>query len=177
MVLLLSKNTDADLLDREEVAGSMLTATTLDIGSLDTANETTKTMMFAIQGLKPTGFAVNSVRLLNSGKLDLQYQITVIKTGGDDVLCSALTSKLLSNWQVVSATPLMNMTHAATLPATAKEDLIFSINLESTNGELMGKNCMFNLAISAHPVGEAGAIQFHDEELIANQVATGSWSQ
>ena len=176
VVLLFAQATDADLLDREQIGPNIVRASTLDFVNLDTANETGKSLLFSIQGLVPTGFQVESVRIRNEGELDFQYSVSVFITAGDDALCSALKFHVLSNWTTKYDSGLLSLSYVANLDKDESQDLVFSLGLEDTSESLIGLNCAFNLVVNSVQETENGTMRFYDQEVLQSQVTAGVWT-
>jgi hypothetical protein len=177
VLIVLSQATDADLLDRETIAMNTLRAATVNLSTLDTANNTQKSLFMNIQGLLPGGFQVTSVRVKNDGELDLMVKLSTQTSAGDSALCSALQLKVLKNWQSISDGALENFQYETTIAAEEAEDLVFAVLLNSPDSGLITKNCTFNFLVESTQEAGGGALRLHDEETLQNQVATGSWAQ
>jgi len=175
-VIVLSQATDADLLDREVISMNTLRATTVDLSTLDTANNSQKSFFFNIQGLIPGGFQVNSVRIKNDGELDMMVAVSTQDTTGSSALCSALELKVLKNWQSVYDSELSSFSYDTTIVAGQTEDLVFAVRLTSPDTAAVATTCAFNFIVATTQEAGGGTIRFKDEELLQNQVATGSWS-
>ena len=176
VVLLFAQATDADLLDREQIGPNIVRASTLDFSDLDTANETSKSLLFSIQGLVPTGFQVESVRIKNEGELGFQYSISVVKTAGDDAFCSALKLRILKDWTTQYNSDLLAMAYVSELAQGESQDLVFSLGLVDNNESLIGQNCAFNLVINSVQETSNGTIRFYDQEVLQSQVTAGVWA-
>jgi hypothetical protein len=176
VLIVLSQATDADLLDREVISMNTLRAATVDLNTLDTANNTQKSFFFNIQGLVPGGFQVNSVRIKNDGELDMMIAVSTKDTTGSSALCSALELKVLENWQSVYDNALGSFSYNTSIQAGEAEDLVFAVRLTSPDTTAAATTCAFNFVVETTQEAGGGTIRFKDEELLQNQVATGSWS-
>ena len=180
VLLYMSHPTSADLLDRETVPKNSFKAVTLDLNNLDTANQTQKSMLFAVQGLVPGGFAVQSVRFKNTGSQTLSYQLSFQQTAGDGDACNALKIKVLRNWSVTQDIALSAISLSGNLPYNQTDDVVLAIGLDATDSNLQNKSCLFNLAVKAKAKDADDTnpkrVQFTDEELLQSQVSLGSWS-
>lgn len=177
VLLYMSHPTDADLLDREVVENNSFTAVTLDLNSLDTANQLQKSILFSVQGMTPRGFAVESLRFKNTGTQTMRYQLAFQQTAGDAGACSALRVKVLRDWTVVQDTELTNVSLNGVLQPNDIDDVVLAIGLDATDAVLQTKSCHFNLAITAKAKDDMiGGVQFTDEEIVQNQISLGSWS-
>lgn len=167
--------TDADLFDEEIIAGHSLSATTLDFSSLDTANQSQKSLFFSVVGLVPTGFQVESVRIRKDGELPFTLAVTTQQTGGSTELCQALEVKVLKDWQEVFSGPLPSLALNEELEASEVfQDLVFVIALNDQNTALSNSSCAFNFTFSTI---QADDTHFSDTEIVANTIATGSWTE
>lgn len=171
----LSQATDADLLDRETVAMNTLRATTVDLATLDTANNTQKSLFIQIQGLVPHGFQVNSVRIKNDGELNLGVKVTTTSQAGAPELCGALHLRVLKNWQSVYDASLENFVYETSVDSQQAEDLVFAVGLGTSDASLASKNCTFNFLVESTQEVGGGSIRFKDSETLQNQVATSFW--
>ena len=176
VILLFSQVTDADLLDREEVTANTVRATTLDFSNRDTANETGKSLFFSVQGLIPTGFQVESVRIKNEGELDVTYELSATQTAGDASLCNALQLRVLSGWLTEYSGPLLGLSFDTAVLEGQNSDLVFVLSLDDTNVQLANTTCAFNIRVASVQTVQGGTIQFFDEEVLQNQVTAGTWS-
>ncbi|MDA1079720.1 MAG: hypothetical protein O2840_03490 [bacterium] len=176
VILLFSQVTDADLLDREEVTANTVRATTLDFSNRDTANETGKSLFFSVQGLIPTGFQVESVRVKNEGEMAVSYVLAATQTAGDAAFCNALQLRVLSDWQTEYSGPVLGLSFGTTMLAAEKSDLVFVLSLDDSNASLTNDTCAFNIVVTSQGVVDGETIRFSDEEILQNQVTAGTWS-
>ena len=176
VILLFSQVTDADLLDREEVVANTVRATTLDFSNRDTANETGKSLFFTVQGLLPTGFQVESVRVKNEGELAVSYELSAAQTAGDADFCNALQLRVMSDWQIEYSGSLLGLSFDATVLEGQKGDLVFVVSLDDTSSGLTNDTCAFNIRVLSKQVVNGETIRFSDEEILQNQVTAGTWS-
>ncbi len=167
-----SQFTDADLFDQEGVTQNSFAATTLDLSTLDTANESVKTLFFSVTGMIPQGFQVESVRLKNSGELEFPYTVSVAQTGGSTPLCQTLDVVVLQEWTPIFSGKLLNLQLSQQLTKTEKwEDLVFVIKLPSSDAALKNQTCSFNFTFSSSLPGNS----FSDTESLQNTISTGTW--
>ncbi|NCN82648.1 MAG: hypothetical protein GW947_01650 [Candidatus Pacebacteria bacterium] len=176
VILLFSQVTDADLLDREEVTANIVRATTLDFSNRDTANETGKSLFFSVQGLIPTGFQVESVRIKNEGELAVSYELSATQTAGDTDFCNALQLRVMSDWQTEYSGSLLGLSFDATVLEGQKGDLVFVVSLDDTSNSLTNDTCAFNIRVASKQVAGGAVVRFSDEEILQNQVTAGTWS-
>lgn len=175
LMLQLAQPTAADLLDQERVWDNLWQATTLDLATLDTANHSSKNSLFSIQGLVPDGFAVASLRLHNSGEQTLSYTLQMSPVGGDTQLCSVLTGSIAKRWQQLAQGPVTQLSYAGSLESNQSIDLLVEVALTQNASELQQKTCLYNVIVAAQP-SSAGSHAFFDEEILQNQITTGSWA-
>lgn len=176
IVLYMAIPTDADLLDKETVADNTFTALTLDLQNLDTANQSQKTLLFSIQGLVPGGFAVESIRLKNTGSQTLSYQLSFQQTSGQTEACNALQARILRNWSVIQTTNLPSVGLSGDLAFNEVNDVVFGIELGVNEASLQNQSCLFNVVVSAKAKDVTGEVLFSDEEVLQNQIIFGTWS-
>lgn len=166
--------TDADLFDQEEVANNYFEATTLDFSTHDTANELSKSLLFSVTGMIPTGFQVETVRIKNTGKLEFPYSISVQKTAGSDAFCQSLEGVIMQDWTPVYSGSLLNLTFSGELAAEEKwEDLVFVAKFNDTNAALKNQTCALNISF----VSQIQDSHFADTEVLQNTIASGAWAE
>ena len=175
IIMVYTQFTDADLFDDELIPGHSLTATTLDFSSLDTASLTPKSLFFSIVGLQPTGFQVESLRIKNEGQLLYTYALTTQQTAGADPLCQALQVTVLKNWTPLYTGSLLGLAlNAEVTEAEPYQDLVFMIALQDSSPVLANTSCSFTFTLSSIQQAD---LHFSDTEILANTVATSSWTQ
>ncbi len=169
-----SQFTDADLFDQETLTSHSFEALTLDLTTLDTANESPKNLFFSVQGMLPHGFQVESVRLKNSGQIEFPYSITASQTAGSAALCQNLQVVVLQEWTPIYSGPLPQLNLSGQLTSQEKwEDLVFVVKLETNDAALKNQGCYFTFNFSSTLPGS----QFSDTEKLENTVTTGTWSE
>lgn len=173
VVLLLTENTDADLIDKESIVDNSIAATTLDFSTRDTANNSQKTLFFNIQGMVKGGFQVGSVRINNDGALPITFNMQAQQTGGDQQVCSSLKLRLFKNWQAVEEAALTDFKYQSSIKTQESQDLILSLELPTTSAAPAHSNCLFTIAIKTLTEESPDAVRFFDEEVLENQVTTG----
>lgn len=169
-VLLLTKSTDADLVDKESILGNTISAVTLDFSTRDTANNNQKSSFFSIQGMKKGGFQVNSVRITNEGELPVDLDISAQQTGGDSATCDQLHLRLIKNWREITHQPLPEFRHQTSIDTNQTEDFVFSLELPMDSNAPPQSNCIFSITIKTK---QSDSIRFFDEETLDNQVSIG----
>ncbi len=169
-----SQFTDADLFDQEGVSGNSFVATTLDFSTLDTANQTNKTLFFSVNGMVPTGFQIESVRLKNSGNLEFPYSVSVAQTAGSAPLCQNLDLVVLQEWTPIYTGKLLELQLAGELAAQENwEDLVFVVKFNNTDGALKNQTCSFIFTFTTALTGNS----FSDTETLENTISTGAWAE
>lgn len=165
--------TDADLFDQESVTNNYFEATTLDLTTHDTATELSKTILFSVTGMVPSGFQIETVRLKNAGKLEFPYSVSVQKTAGSDSFCQSLEGVLMQDWTPVYTGNLMSMAFSGELRETEKwEDLVFVVKFTGTAAELKNQTCNFSISFTSTLPGG----KFSDTESIQNTIISGTWA-
>lgn len=169
-----SQFTDADLFDQEQVTSNSFEAATLDFLTLDTANEATKTLFFSVQGLIPTGFQVESVRIKNSGNLEFPYTVSATQTAGSAAVCENLELVVLQEWTPIYSGSLLGLNLSGELTQQENwEDLVFVLKLTNTDASLQNQGCYFTFNFNSSLPGNS----FSDTETLENTISTGTWAQ
>ncbi len=166
-----TKVTDADLLDMEAVIGNYFRSTTLDFSNRQTVNNYQLSTLFNIVGMLPGGFQVESLRIFKDGEMDLDYQVTSVQVG-DSILCEVLDVKVMSDFKVIYDGKLNDMFLSSKTNGTAYDDLVLFLYLNESDPTVKNKTCNFNFVVQS-TVQNTG---FVDEEIIQNQVSSGTWS-
>lgn len=167
-----TKVTDADLLDLEIITDNYFRSTTLDFSNRQTANNYQLSTLFNVVGMIPGGFQVESVRINNDGEMDLEYQVTSVFNLGDNSFCDVLDIKAMHDFNVIYEGKLKDMYLSSDTVGTVQDDLVFFLYLNSEDTALVNKTCNFNFVIQS-TVQNTG---FVDEEVIQNQVSSGTWT-
>jgi len=171
VMVAVTKLTDADLTDQENVPENGFFATTLDFVNQNTANNTPKSLLFSISGLVPGGFQVETVRIFRKGQLGFAYQVTPENFAGDMILCQALEIMVLNNWQTQFEGKLTDLSYQGEIANDqVKDDLVLVLKLTDANQALAAKSCVFDLKIQT--VNDEEGSSFSDEEVLTNQVNT-----
>jgi hypothetical protein len=166
--------TDADLFDQEDVHNNRFEATTLDFSTNDTANELSKSLLFSVTGMIPSGFQVETVRIKNSGKLEFPYSVSVQKTAGSDTFCQSLEGVIMQDWSPVYSGNLMNLSFSGELSDQEKwEDLVFVVKFNNKDVALKNQTCAFNISF----VSQSPESHFTDTETLQNTVTSGAWAE
>jgi len=168
-----TKVTDADLLDMESIVDNYFRSTTLDFSNRQTANNYQLSTLFNVVGMIPGGFQVESLRVNNDGEMDIDYQITSLFNLGDNNLCEVLDVKVMNDFKVIYDGKLKDLTLSSRTQSEVHDDLVLFLYLNSSDTALTNKTCNFNVVIQS-VVENTG---FVDEEIIQNQVSSGTWTQ
>jgi len=173
-LVLTVQRTDADLKDIEIIPGNRWEATTLDFVNQSTDNNLPKSLLFGISGLQPNGFSVQSVRIKKEGRESFNYEINSQFTGGSQILFQNLTVMIIKNWEIVEQGKLNEISFSSQVDKE-KEDLVFVLSLENDQENLVNQSSTFNLVFKTTTNIEGEDMGFFDEEIIQNQVSSGSW--
>lgn len=175
LILIFSEVTTADLSVELVSKDNKMTATTLQISSRDTSNESETPYLFKTQGLISDGFDVESLRIKKDGYVNFNYQIKAIKINGDDNFCNALHIKIMQNDKFVYNGKLFELKSNKAISDTGKDDWVFFLSLNDNNDQLKNKNCEFefNFQTWRENIDEKGG--FKDTVKIANFVTSGNW--
>ena len=172
---MLSGVTSADLSVEIVSADNSLSATTLQMSTLETSNENTLPSLFQVTGFIPGGFAVKSLRLKKDAVLDFKYQLKSIKLNGDDNLYQTLNLKIMQQDKFIYQGKLSDLSYGQTINANGKDDWIFFISLDQSDSQLSNKTCefVFDFKTYRDNPDEIGGLQ--DEIKVTNYVSSGSW--
>ena len=88
--LILVDPTNADFVSTKTIKNNQLSATTFNFSNLNTVNESNIETLFDIDNISPGGYAVDTLRIKNEGKTDLNYSISFKKESGEDNFCRNL---------------------------------------------------------------------------------------
>lgn len=174
-ILMLSGVTSADLSVQVVAKGNELSATTLQMSTLETSNESSLSSLFQITGLTPGGFSVKSLRLKKEANLDFNYQLKSIKTNGDDNLYQSLNLKIMQKDKFIYQGKLSDFSRDQTINASGKDDWIFFISLDQNNSELTNKTCEFNFYFKTYRNNPDETGGFKDEIKVINYISSGNW--
>lgn len=155
--------------DFEESLGNNLSTTTLDF-SLTSSS-------FNISSFKPGDNASASAQIKKDGALDFNYNISAVKTGGDDNLCNALQieAKLDGVTKYSGGLMGLSLVPVLTIGGSGQDDWTFILTLASSDASLQDKSCNFNIFYKGWQTDSDGTWGFMDEELVGNNVASGNW--
>lgn len=170
--LFFSQPTDADLSVSRSVAKNVLAASTLDFSKRDTANNEQEQTLFMVNGLVPGGFAVESLRIKNEGRIKFAYLMSVERRSGDEVVFNNLKIKILKNWQVIYEGLLKDL-KINVKNSLETDDLVMILGLDSNADDLKDKQCDFYLVIRTD--NENLGSNFFVEQKIDNLVNVGKW--
>jgi len=175
LFLIHTDRTAADLVAERTVRKNNFTATTLSFSQNHTANNLPISLLFKTNGLQPGGFDVGAVRIKKEGKLNFQYRLKVIKTGGNDELCQALKIQVMQKGSFKFQGRLLDLVIDANVDNNQPQDWIFFIGLDDNGGNLRSKSCEFDFNFKTwrnHPDERKG---FYAERSLSNNILSGTW--
>ena len=172
LALFFSQPTDADLSVSRSVAKNVLAASTLDFSKRDTANNEQEQTLFSVKGLVSGGFAVESLRIKNEGKIKFAYFLSAERRLGEEVVYDNLKIKILKNWQVIYDGPLKDL-KINIKNSLETDDLVMILGMDSKAEELKNKRSEFYLVIKTDNQNLGN--NFFVEQKIDNLVETGTW--
>lgn len=163
--------TQASFLDEEESLLNSLQAGTLDF-SLASPEE------FLPPTLNPGDSSTRSAVLTNEGSLGAPYNLRVVKTGGDDGFCQALSLRLeLFGVDIGYSGSLLGFDeNFPALMSGGYDNWKFIVSLDSGYSGPAGETCEFNFVFSGWQDNSHGTWGFSDEEVLASTLASESGS-
>lgn len=172
---MLSGVTSADLSVEIIALGNQMSATTLQLSTLETSNEINLPSLFQISGFVPGGFSVKSLRLKKDAALDFNYQLKSIKVNGDDNLYQALNLKVMQKDKFIYQGKLSELNLSQTINKIGKDDWIFFISLDQDDSRLSNKSCEFAFDFKTYRDNpdETGGLK--DEIKVINYISSGNW--
>ena len=170
IVLVSTRATDADLLDEERIPSNQFEATTLDFSHRRTVNEAAHSSLFSVDGILPSGFQVESVRVKKEGELFFSYAVAV-ETVSNSPLCEKLNLRALKNWKEIYYGDLLSFSHTGSVVNAPYEDLVFVLELDNNSPQIKNLECHFSLVFST--IKDKGF--FSDEEKLESRVRSGNW--
>jgi len=169
--------TSADLVAERKVQGNTFSMTTLSFVDIDTANFAQLINFFTTSGIVPGGFDARTVRIEKDGELDVQYNLQVIKTGGDDPFCQALELQIVRrDLTEVYNGKLLDLSIQDRLMDGDIEEWIFFLSFNDTFENLKQKSCNFDVYMRTYrndPHEEIKGI--HAKRTLKNTVTSGTW--
>lgn len=170
-----SSATSADLSVEVVAKDNQISATTLQMSTLETSNETNLPSLFQVSGLIPGGFSVKALRLKKDAALNFNYQIKSIKINGDDDLYQSLNLKIMQKDKFIYQGKLSDLDRGQTINPVGKDDWIFFVSLDQEISPLTNKTCEFVFDFKTyrdHP-DEIGGLK--DEIKVTNYISSGNW--
>ena len=147
--LILVSSTNADFVDKKIIKNNRLTATTLDFSQLKTTDSSNIETLFNINGLSPGGYQVNTLRIKNQGKTNLNYYLTFEKNNGEDNFCRQLEINLIKNGQSKYQGSLIDLNLNDILVKEQEfSDWLVYIKLKDNYLSSKSEVCDFNLNIN-----------------------------
>lgn len=141
--------TSADLRAQRIVPVKFI-ATTLSFGQQHTANNSPIDSLFNTVGIRPGGFDVKAVRIQKTGKMNMKYRLTMIKTGGSDLFCNELNLQVLYKGTQKYEGKLKDVAIDSQLQGTERDDWIFFVSFDNENPSLKNKNCEFDFQFKTY---------------------------
>ena len=176
--LMFTSVTDADFIDKKVINDNKMSATTLNFTNIDTATNAPIEKLFDVNGIVPSGFKIESVRLINEGQSNLYNKISTEVIGGDIDFCKALEVDLNYSNQLSFKGKLVNLSQEiSALNPNTQADLIILIRLIKSDLLLQNKNCEFNLIINGFNQDYSKETGLRYARKISNRVVSGSWKQ
>lgn len=141
--------TSADL-RAQRIIPIKLTATTLSFSQQHTANNAPIDSLFNTVGIRPGGFDVKAVRIQKTGKMNMKYRLSMVKTGGSDPFCNELKLQVLYKGAQKFDGKLKDVTIDSQLQGTERDDWIFFISFDNENVALKNKGCEFDFQFKTY---------------------------
>jgi len=164
-------------LDKEVSTNNSFSASTLYFNLSDTADNPLGSPLFDFSGMLPADSQTKQVRITKGGNEDFKYNVSFVKTAGDDVLCSGLNieAKLegvtLYNGSLASISLLPIPTISGSY-----DDLEFIVSLPDGSSSLRNKSCSFDLVFKGWQTNSDGTWGFSDSHSISNNITSGTWT-
>ena len=174
--MIISRLTSADLFDEVKVGKNKLSMSTLEMSQVNSANFSRISSLFTIYDMKPEGFAVGSVKIKKTGKIDFKYHISAEIVGALSPLCSALDLEVWNERTTVYTGKLTDVSLDKTFNEGKKDDWIFFIALNREDTALKNQECTFVFTFKTFRTNPSDQKGFWDQEKLTNSVTTGSWS-
>jgi len=163
--------------DKETSINNNVSASTLYFSLSDTANGPLSSPLFDTSGMLPGGSQTKQVRITKGGNEDFKYNISFVKTVGDDVLCSGLNIEAKVDGVTLYNSSLSSLSYSsAPIISGGSDDLEFTISLPSSSSSLKNKSCAFDLVFKAYQTNSDGTWGFSDQHSISNNIASGTWT-
>ena len=166
--------------DTKISANNNFSTSILDFSLKDTSDNPLISPFFNITNMKPGDSHLQTVRVKKDpGSIDFKYEINFLKTSGENNLCDALQLKASLNGvdQFNGNLSDFNMIHDVAIGPSGQNDWDFTISLSNTADSLKNKTCGFNLVFKGYQADSDGAWGFFDSHSLANNVATGAWTE
>lgn len=146
--LIFIKPTNADFVFTKSINNNQFTATTLDFSQLKTANENILQTLFNIDNIIPGGYQVNTLRIKNQGKSQLNYQISFQKKAGNDNFCRSLQIEFWQNGKSFYQGSLVDLNLISSLNSPEdNQDWLVILRLDQNFLSNQIVNCQFDLKI------------------------------
>ena len=171
--LMLVTTTNADFSDSKTIKNNKLTATTLDFSKLKTTDNSDIENLFNIQGILPSGYQVNTLRIKNEGGTNLNYFLTFEKINGDDNFCRQLEINLIKDGQSKYQGNLVDLKLDNLLDKGQNfSDWLIYIKLKDNYLSSNSVNCDFNLTINGFNNNSNQKSGFKYKKIIHNFISS-----
>jgi len=141
--------TSADL-RAQRIIPVTFTATTLSFDQQHTANQAPLDSLFNTNGIRPGGFDVKAIRIQKTGKMNMKYHLSMVKTGGSDPFCNELQLQVLYKGSQKYLGKLKDVAINSELKGTERDDWIFFVSFDNENVSLKNKNCEFDFQFKTY---------------------------
>lgn len=176
VILISAEKTSADLIAEKKQANNSISATTLSFVSLNTVNFDPMRWFINIDGIKLNGYEIKSLKIKNEGHLDFNYSIKTNKKSSDDLLCEALTLRIMKDWEKVYEGSLIDLKVSQKISSDRDDDLVFIVSLKKNDKSFVEKQCNFDFEFktwkNSPDEDEKGLFA---KQVLSNTIKTGRW--
>jgi hypothetical protein len=169
--LILVDPTNADFVSTKTIKNNQLSATTFNFSNLNTINESNVETLFDINNIFSGGYAVNTLRIKNEGKTNLNYSISFKKESGDDNFCRNLKvemTKIIDNTKYQNNLTDLNIKDKLDSRQEFVDWLIF-LKLDQSFISTQPNECFFYFEIDGRS-GDSDQYGFKYHQKIFNKV-------
>lgn len=146
LFLINTSYTDADLFAQRTVNQNRFSMSTLSFLSRNTATNQDQSRLFDINGIVPGGFAVDSFRIKNDGKLNFNYRLKGSMVGGDNLFCQSLQLVLIRDKNQVQSS-LVDLVYDSSIGTNESQDWVVYVKFDNHDLVLRNKICQFDLVL------------------------------
>lgn len=174
--LIKSSYTSADIFADRIVRNNKFSATSVDFSTRSSFNNSFIMSLFHSLGIQPGGFDLGAIKVKADTDTKFKYRMKIVRTNGDDYLCSRLQAQVLNrNLVGITSDSLSNLSFLSSFNGPSPKDLIFFISLDDDNAALKNKICEFNIDLKTYrnDPDEQGGI--FAERKISNVISSGDW--